>query len=882
MLARRITVALLFVAVGVAAWLSSAGPTAVPASPWVTGGGVVFVAALLAAIVRWPAAARWLVPLTILVLALVATQIHLREGFPRTHDSRLHLWSLWSVHRCMLDGDLFPRWNPYMGMGYPLLQFYPPASYLAGQPFLFFGMTPVQTGATLVVLTSLGSGLTTFWSARRFGASRAASLAAAGLLVLAPYHLHDANFRFALAEVAAFVLLPPFLVLGREVVLGAPEGRRRSGWLFLAVATLLLVTHLLTALMAGVFVGLWVLVEGAFRGPRSYPRAGLGLLRMGGLCLLAAGLVGFFVVPAMLEMDHTSIGRFLPGSEKPLSGNGIDLPDLVERYGWTGYAAKRLGLPEGKDPNHVIPMYFGLTWLACLPAALILAIARRRSAAALTGAAVAGLTVASVASLLFSAGIPAFLLDGITPLRSLQFPWRFLGPAAVGTSLAAAVVIDGLAGDRRIRAILGGVLLLAAAVDSFPYQGACDWHDAYEGAAHQRWTGPGPTYAARHEPVNARLPEAIFVRVERLRFPPTEFRWRVAQAFRCHREYMTRRIFRDYVKEGVRENDTDVSAAFGVQRVYRTNQDQPEILDARALAAFRPLGGSEFFDLETRPEIRGGWIVLNLPEAHAGGEVRLLFQAFPGWIYCVDGGAWEQAQDFDGLLGATVTEGARRVHLKFSWRTPARRAGLGITVLAWLGVLGAWGSAGFRRRRTVVPTVVLVAMSSAIFPVPSHAAAPVLVPQIGHTGRITSVEVSPDGEMGLTGGEDGRILLWDFETGLELRAVGNRTQPLVDIGIHVLDLTPLLRQALRNNEMTGPRGTAVYVDAEQLTGASRPVFVYRVAEGQIQVDVDLWRGDEKLLAFGVSRPYDSAEASREALAIALADRLLEAVREIEP
>ncbi len=698
MLARRIAVALLFVAAGVAAWVSTAGPTAVPASVWVTGGAMLATAGLLAAMTRWPAASRWLVPLAIIVLALAATQIHFREGFPRTHDSRLHLWSLWSVHRCFLDGDLFPRWNPYMGLGYPLLQFYPPVSYLAGQPFLFFGMTPVQTGAALVVLASIGSGLTTFWSARRFGASRAASLAAAGLLVLAPYHLHDANFRFALAEVAAFVLLPPFVVLGREVVLGAPEGRRRSGWLFVAVATLLLITHLLTALMAGVFVGLWVLVEGALRGPRSYPRSGLGLLRLGVLCLLAAGLVGFFVVPAMLEMDHTSIGRFLPGSKKPLSGNGIDLPDLIERYGWTGYAAKRLGLPEGKDPNHVIPMYFGLAWLACLPGALVLAVGRRKPPAGLGGAAALGLVVATVASLLFSAGIPALLLDGIPPLRSLQFPWRFLGPAAVGASLAAAVVVDGLVRSGRWRAVLAGVLLLAASVDSFPYQGACDWHDAYRGASHQKWSGPGATYAERHEPVNARLPEATFVRVERLRFPPTEFRWRVAQAFRCHREYMTRKIFNDYVKQGVRENDKDVSARYGVHRVYRTSEDQPQILDAAPLAAFRPLGGAEYVALETRPEIRGGWIVASLPEDHPGGELRLLFQAFPGWIYRVDGGDWEKAQDFDGLLGATVTEGARRVHLKFSWKTPARRAGLGITLLCWF-VLGIAAAQQARTRR---------------------------------------------------------------------------------------------------------------------------------------------------------------------------------------
>ncbi len=697
MLARRLVVALLFVAAGVLAWVSSGGPTGVPASPWVTGVGVVAAVALIAAMTRWPRASRWLVPLALVVLALVATQIHLREGFPRTHDSRLHLWSLWSVHRCLLDGDLFPRWNPYMGLGYPLLQFYPPASYLAGQPLLFFGLSPVQTGAVLVVLTSFGSGLTTFWSARRFGASRMGAMAAGALLMLAPYHLHDANYRFALAEVAAFGLLPPFVVLGREVVLGGKE-RRAGGWLFLATAAALLLTHLLSALMGGVFVGVWVVAEGLLRGPRRLPVAGLGLLRLGILCALAAGLTGFFLLPALLEMDHTSIGRFLPGGSKPLSGNGIDLSDLVERYGWVSYASKRLGLPKGRDPNHVISMYFGLIWLTGVVAALVAGLWRRRAPVAPGSAALVGLALATVASLLFSAGIPAPLLDALGPLRALQFPWRFLGPASVGTSLAAAVVVDGLASGRRGRALLAGALITLAAVDSFPYQGACDWYDGYRGATHHRWLGPGSTYAERHEPVDARLPDGIFVRVERLRFPPTGYRWRVAQAFRCHREYMTRRIFVDYVKAGVRKNESDVSAGYGVQRIYRINQAEPEMLDARALAAFRPLGGGDFVDLAEAPTVRGGRLSLTLPEGHPGGEVRLLFQAFPGWIYREDGGPWEPALDLDGLLGASVTEGARRLQLRYSWRTTSRRLGLAVSALAWLAV-GAAGVASWRRRR---------------------------------------------------------------------------------------------------------------------------------------------------------------------------------------
>lgn len=49
---------------------------------------------------------------------------------------------------------------------------------------------------------------------------------------------------------------------------------------------------------------------------------------------------------------------------------------------------------------------------------------------------------------------------------------------------------------------------------------------------------------------------------------------------------------------------------------------------------------------------------------------------------------------------------------------------------------------------------------------------PVLVPQLGHAGLVSSVAWSHDGRFVLTGGRDGTVRLWHAETGHELRRLG--------------------------------------------------------------------------------------------------------------
>ncbi len=691
MLARRIAAGLLVVLAWGLAAKSAGGPTRVPADPWLTAAAVVAALTLIPVAVKRTRWTRWAIPAALLVLSVLACQIHLGEGFPRTHDGRLHLWSMWSLHRCILDGDLLPRWNPYLGLGYPLLQYYPPSTYAAAQPLMALGLSPVRAAAVLVVIFSWGSGLSMFGSARRLGLGRLPGLAAAAAVILAPYHLFDANFRFALAELAAFVLVPPFLVLGREVAWG---GKDRVPWRgFVAVAVGLLLTHLLSALMAGICLGIWIVAELILGRWREYRAVAIGLGRTAAACLLAAALVGAFLVPALLEIRHTSIERYLPADPSPLSSHGIALPDLAERYGWTKYSARRSRPAEGEDPNHLIPFYFGLALLGAAMAAVVLGVGRRSTPD--PTARYGSLFLALVCCLLFSAGIPAPFLDHFPGMDSLQFPWRFLGPAVVLAALLGGAAIHLAAPGPRARAALAALFIVALVVDAWPYLGACDWHDPYRGASHQHWVEDAPTFAERYEPIDAEIPADEFVRVELLRFPPADWTHRVAQAHQSHREFLTPEIYENYLVAAARPADRALSEHHGVSRRYRPARRRPIQYEPDPMAALHTPDGAVLAldDLQILPER----LTVELPSEHPGGRLRVLFQAFPGWRVRTDGGAWAPAGSDEGFLSAAIPPGASTVELHYSLRTAPRIAGLVVSSVAWSAVLGLW----IRRRARI-------------------------------------------------------------------------------------------------------------------------------------------------------------------------------------
>jgi len=95
----------------------------------------------------------------------------------------------------------------------------------------------------------------------------------------------------------------------------------------------------------------------------------------------------------------------------------------------------------------------------------------------------------------------------------------------------------------------------------------------------------------------------------------------------------------------------------------------------------------------------------------------------------------------------------------FSMLTEKQKAMLSIIKLAFISV------------------VVLLAFTS----LGATAQTRVLVPQAGHSSSVNAVAFSPDRKMLASGSDDGTILLWDLETGSQLRALAGHAAPVMSV-----------------------------------------------------------------------------------------------------
>ena len=636
------------------------------------------VAVLLTAAAAWRDDGRLAVAALVL-LGIVVGQDYLRPGVSFAHDLLYHAWALYTTWLSVLDGDLWPRWNPYLGLGMPLLQFYCPVGYAAAWPAQALGASPVDAVRFLVVGGAIATACTTYASARWAGGSRPAGLLAAAALSLAPYHLMDQTFRLALGELLAFAWLPPIVVASWKVARG--ERGRAPAVLGVCLA-LLLGTHILSVItiaFALLPVTVWTLARG------SRPRRRAGLVSLALCAALTIGSTAAWWLPIVVEQEHTSIAKLSPPG-KAISAYAATIDEPVRRRLWRRYDI-RYKRGDRDDPGAGMPMYFGCVLLALT----LLAVARRRPDDDPGGGPpVRAWGLTALATLLLATWPAAMLLD-VTPLLGrIMFPWRLYAPASVLAALAIGLSLDRWLADRGARAAVLLVAVGALAFDVAPYLGAPERYPEHEGFA---------VFRARHTAVPTTVPRGEFTRVEMAPLPPAPYDYRVA---------LTRRVFPEYMAPPLRDAYTrfsktpsrEASEAYGVGYRYSWGGSREQRLEPDPLVWFRPAGG-EYAPLpEATWTLAPELLAISLPPDLPDGSVRFVQGWFPGWRAQVDDGAGSRALRSRSLLAAKVPAGATSVEFRYSAFLPLHRtAGIVISLLS----LAAIGLVARRRRRRTRP-----------------------------------------------------------------------------------------------------------------------------------------------------------------------------------
>src|ERR1700683_2512826 len=247
---------------------------------------------------------------------LVAIAPFFWRGSPSGHDFEFHVYSWMEVLSQWKQGIVYPRWAALSQWGYGEARFlfYPPASWTLGAALGSILPWKAVPG-TYCWLVLMLAGASMYRFAREW-LSPMEALFAAGFYALNPYHLLIVYWRSAYAELLAAVLLPLlvlFLLRLKE------SGSRPVLWLSLLLAASWL-TNAPAAVMiqystAGLVLML-VVREAAIRRSWS-PQAWRLLLRTALALLLGAGLVAFYLIPAIYEQGWVNIGQVLSPGVRP-------------------------------------------------------------------------------------------------------------------------------------------------------------------------------------------------------------------------------------------------------------------------------------------------------------------------------------------------------------------------------------------------------------------------------------------------------------------------------------------------------------------------------------------------------------------------------------
>ena len=402
----------------------------------------------------------------VLVGLLAALPFLMRPSLPHQTDAELHVYRTAELGHLIDGGVLYPRWaaNLYLGYGYPLFHYYAPFTYHLGHAF-----ATVLPGAGIVAATKavFVSGLL-LASLGAYLLGRALFQPSGGVLAatsftLSPYVVFiDPHARGALAEHFAICLLPLTLYLFHRLL--ARPGPWRLGGASLALAILVFSHNLLGLVASAILFAYWTW-QTLMGTPFQRTRWGLAAFAV------AAGLIAFFWLPALLEYHAVKLEVIGPGHF-----------DFREHF---SSLAELLGPSLRIDWGAVGPRFHHnlgpAQWLLALPALGALVQALRQHGRLTPEARQLTFFIISAAGLVFlMLPVSTPVWEIIPGMPYLQFPWRLLGP----TNLMLAVCAAGgatLLPPRPWRAapIAGGLALLL--VTALPLLYPAPWEADFGG-----------------------------------------------------------------------------------------------------------------------------------------------------------------------------------------------------------------------------------------------------------------------------------------------------------------------------------------------------------------------------------------------------------------
>ena len=340
-------------------------------------------------------------------------------GIPRGNDMPQHFQFALQFESSLTRGGLYPSWAAEAngGLGDVGVRFYPPLPYYALVFFKTLAGNWYEGSVFTVAFWFCVGGFGVYFFSREW-LSGGSSVLAAIVFTWLPYHVNQIYNAFFYAEFAGTAVLPFCFLLVTRVV------RRKDLLSILGLSAslaVLVLTHLPTAVMGSVALGVYAIAElWEERSTRSYLALGLG-------GILGAAASCFYWIKLVTELNY--VNHSTPEFTKATFDFHSNFLAAYFYVGADDYISRSLWFAD---------LIFLLTF-----GTIICAILLRRLARSQDSTNFRALVLVAASSVFLATPLSWLIWQNFGLLQKIQFPFRFLGVI----SICAGVLVAASAGS---------------------------------------------------------------------------------------------------------------------------------------------------------------------------------------------------------------------------------------------------------------------------------------------------------------------------------------------------------------------------------------------------------------------------------------------------
>jgi len=369
----------------------------------------------------------------VFILSFWSVKSLIGRGYFPIHDDT-QVARVIAMGNALKNGQFPVRWVSDLGYGYgyPLYNFYGPLPYYLGGSLYALGVDSVMATKWMFGIGTVLAAVTMYFLLYPI-LGLLAAVTGSMIFLYAPYHAVEVFIRGAVGEYWAIAFVP-FIILGvckKRLILGA-----------LGLAGTIL-SHTILGFITTVILSLSILVY-LIRKSDWY------LLS---LVVLGLGISAFFWLPALVEMQYTSINAMITSSATSFSDHYICLSQLWNAP-W-GYGGSAPGCIDGMSLK--IGKFHSIVFILSL---IILLINRSVKRLKKINTIVMIAAFSTIGMIFLTLPYSSFLWNIFPMTRFLQYPWRLLSFVIIGIGITGAYLVASWKAPI-VRFFIGAVIIVS-------------------------------------------------------------------------------------------------------------------------------------------------------------------------------------------------------------------------------------------------------------------------------------------------------------------------------------------------------------------------------------------------------------------------------------